>query len=151
MGLEPGLPPIEMLPLDSVRNRLAGLWLIGGAVILVLVVIQSLLGHFGDRAQEALGWLLPTLMPTLSMIVTVLTYTALDPRFLDAVVRRSFFWVAISLSGFYLLLILVTILIQPFTPTDPLQLMRLSNLWLGPVQGLTASAIGVLFVSKKSR
>ena len=149
--MEPTPPPIEILSLDSVRNRLAALWLIGGAVILILVVMQCLLGHFGDRAQEALGWLLPTLMPTLSMIVTVLTYTALEPRVLDAIVRRSFFWVAYYLSVFYLLLILVTILVQPFTPTEPLQLMRLSNLWLGPVQGLTASAIGVLFVSKKSK
>jgi hypothetical protein len=79
----------------------------------------------------------------------VLTYTALEPRLLDSTVRRSFFQIAFGFSAFYLLLILLTLAIQPFTQTGPLQLMRLSNLWLGPVQGLVASAIGVLFVSKK--
>lgn len=151
MAPESEHPIIEMIPLDSARNRLAVLWFTGSATILILVVLQSLLGHFGDDTQEALGWLLPTLMPTLSMMITVLTYTALDPRVLDAVVRKTFFWIAFAFSVFYLVLILLTIAIQPFTRVGPLQLMRLSNLWLGPVQGLVASAIGVLFVSKKEK
>jgi hypothetical protein len=138
-----------MIGLDSVRNRLAAVWLIGSGIVLLLVVIQALLGRFGADTQEAFGWLLPTLLPTLSMIVTVLTYTALDPRLLEAVVRKSFFQLALWLSLFYLFLILLTIAIQPFTPIPPLELIRLSNLWLGPVQGLAASAIGILFVTKK--
>jgi hypothetical protein len=141
----------EMVSLDIVRNQLAGLWLTGAGLILVIVVVQSLLGHYGNDAQEALGWLLPTLMPTVSMIATVLTYTALEPKVLDAVVRKAFFNIALYLSGFYLFLILLTIAIQPFAPSGPLQLMRLSNLWLGPVQGVVASALGVLFVSKKNK
>ena len=90
-------------------------------------------------------------MPTLGMVVSVLGYTALDPTVSEAVVRKSFLSVAWWLSAFYLALILLTILIQPFTAAEPAQLMRLSNLWLGPVQGLVASALGVLFVSKRKR
>jgi hypothetical protein len=90
-------------------------------------------------------------MPTLGMIVTVLGYTALDPKAADAVVRKTFFTVAFWLSFTYLLLIFITILIQPFSPGNPIDLMRMSNLWLGPFQGLVASSPGVLFVSKRHK
>src|SRR3954447_9850431 len=42
--------------------------------------------------------------------------------------------------------LMLTILIQPFaskTPAEAVGLMRTSNLWLGPLQGLVASALGV--------
>lgn len=142
----------ELIPLDRVRIRMAVLWLGLGGAIVFIVVLQTLLGKFGADAQKAWGWLLPTIMPTLGMIITVLGYTALDPKFSNSVVRTSFFWAAFFLSGIYLLLILTTILIQPFVPkTDPIELMHTSNLWLGPLQGLVASALGVLFVSKQKK
>jgi len=131
---------------------MAYVWMGGGGFILVIVVLQSLLGHYDPKVQEAWGWLLPTLMPTLGMIVTVLGYTALDPKALDAVVRPAFFHIALWLSCGYLFLVALTVLIQPFvgaTGEKAIQLMHLSNLWLGPIQGLVASALGVLFVSKK--
>jgi hypothetical protein len=144
----------EMIPLDQARSKLAVLWLAGAALIILILVLQSLLGHYGDNVQEAWGWLLPTLMPTLGMIVTVMGYTALDPKTLESVVRNFFFKLSFALSVSYVLLILLTVLIQPFVAADAeksVQLMRLSNLWLGPVQGLVASSLGVLFVSKKNR
>ena len=145
------LPDENLTPLDTVRSRMAIVWLGGASLILVIVVLQSLLGRYADKTQEAWGWLLPTLMPTLGMIVTVLGYTALDPLRSRSVVRKSFFQVALFLSAMYLLLILLTILIQPLAGTDPVELMRISNLWLGPFQGLVASALGVLFVSKQQQ
>jgi len=148
----PSISDEEMLSLDRVRSRLAALWLGLGITIFLIVVVQSLLGKFGDDTQNAWGWLLPTVMPTLGMIVTVLGYTALDQNFSNSVVRRSFFWVAFFLSGMYLVLVLITILIQPFVPgVNPIELMHRSNLWLGPFQGLVASALGVLFVSKQKK
>jgi len=113
------------------------------------VVLQSLFGRFGDKTQEAWGWLLPTIIPSLGMIITVLGYTALNTETLASVVRATFFRIATWLSVFYLFLIVLTIVIQPLTARDPLDLMRMSNLWLGPCQGLVASALGVLFVSKQ--
>ena len=83
------------------------------------------------------------------MIVAVLGYTALDSSLGDAVVRKSFLLLALWLSTFYLVLVFLTIAIQPFTATNPLDLMKMSNLWLGPLQGVVASALGVLFVTKR--
>ena len=142
----------EMLSLDNVRSRLAYLWLGLGSAIFLIVVVQSLLGKYDPNTQNAWGWLLPTVMPTLGMIITVLGYTALDPNASNSEVRKSFFWIAFYLSAIYLVLVSITILIQPLVPgVDPIQLMHTSNLWLGPFQGLVASALGVLFVSKQKK
>jgi uncharacterized integral membrane protein len=137
------------VPLDAARSRLAWVWFIGTAFVLVLVIIQSLMNRYGSRTQEAWEWLLPTIMPTLGMILSGLICTALDPLSSEVFVRRSFVRVALWLSGFYQALILLTILSQPFTDLDPIDLMHRSNLWLGPIQGLVGAAIGVLFVSKQ--
>jgi hypothetical protein len=134
-----------------VRTWLARTWIGGTSLIFIIVVFQSLLGRYGNQAQDAWGWLLPTIMPTLGMIITVLGYTALDPLFSSAVVRRSFVQVSVWLSAVYLILILLTILIQPFAGASALELMQRSNLWLGPFQGVVASALGVLFVSKQQK
>jgi hypothetical protein len=150
---------MNFVPLEKARMKLAIVWLGGGAVIILILVLQSLLHRYvdpvsGDLTQEAWGWLMPTILPTLGMIVTVLGYTALDPNDSKSIVRQSFLTLALSLSVFYVLLVLLTILIQPFASrnaSDAIGLMRTSNLWLGPVQGLVASALGVLFVSKEKK
>jgi hypothetical protein len=132
--------------------RFARVWLIGAGVIFTLLVAQSLWHAYGDLTTEVWGWFLPTLAPTLALIITVLTYTALDPLMTGAVVRKGFVPIALWLSVVYLFTVLLTILVQPFTaktPADAVALMRTSNLWLGPFQGLVASALGVLFVSKE--
>jgi hypothetical protein len=151
----PAMNPRELVPLDNVRNRLAWIWIIGFGLIVTIMVIQSLLNVYkspdGDLTQEAWSWLLPTLLPSVGLIITVLTYTALDPLMTGSVVRRSFVPIAIGVSIFYLLLVLLTILAQPFashTPKEAVAAMHTSNLWLGPIQGLVASAIGVLFASR---
>ena len=146
------IPTRNLVQLDAVRHKLALVWLAGAGICITLVVVQSLMGRYQEMTQDAWGWLLPTIMPSLGMIVSVLGYSALDPMFSRAVVRKTFFQVAIWLSLAYLFLILLTILIQPFAAGDAkaaIQLMHTSNLWLGPIQGLVVSALGVLFVSKK--
>jgi hypothetical protein len=103
-------PPLQRLsknalvPLDDVRSRLALLWLGSAGVIFVTLVLQSLRLVYGDRTQEVWGWILPTLMPTLALIVTVLGYSALDPAMSRAVVRRTFFQISFYLSVAYLVL-----------------------------------------------
>src|SRR5689334_9363264 len=128
------LPASALIGLDVVRTRLAAIWLCGSAPILLIVVVQSLLGKYGDHTQDVWTWLLPTLMPQLSMILAALGYTGLDPKLSDTLVRKSFYSVAAYLSVGYLGLILLTILVQPITGAAPLDLMMRSNLWLGPIQ-----------------
>jgi hypothetical protein len=148
------LAAAELVSLDVVRGRLATIWLSGAGSVVIIVVLQSLLHRYGQATQEAWGWLLPTIMPTLGMILTVLGYSALDPVSSASVVRRDFFRLASTLSIVYLALVAMTVLIGPFAASDGagmIDLMHTSNLWLGPFQGLVASALGVLFVTKQKK
>jgi ABC-type Fe3+ transport system permease subunit len=148
----------HLISLERVRLALGGVWLLGGGAVLVVVIFQVLLGRFEDHSQEAISWLLPTIMPTLTMILTTLGYTALDATYATALVRKSFFWVALVSSLFYLLLILLTVLLQAkqtpdgrilMTGKEMLDQMHLASLWLGPIQAVVASVLGVLFASRK--
>lgn len=134
------------LPMRRCKRRLASVWFVLAGLIFLLLVIQSVMGHYGARATDAWGWFLPNVMPTLSLIVGVLVLDQLGggvkTRTADAFLYRLALW----LSCAYLLLILLSILIQPFAPLPPLDLMQQSNLWLGPLQGLVAGALGAFFV-----
>lgn len=149
------------ISLEKARYRLARLWFIGVGIIFLLLVAQSFSNHYQGRLEEVWSWALPTVIPTLSLLLSVLGANAIvqvnDSNADTGMVRRSFYSIAYWLSVFYLLLILVTILFQPigvimnpsekFTAVD---FLKRSQLWLSPVQGLVISAMGILFFSKQT-
>src|SRR5260370_30125865 len=137
------------VPLSRARSRLAAQWLIGSSIIFLLLILQSVFGKYHDKAQQVWSWALPSLMPTLTLIISVLGANALEPQDEGVNVRKGFYQMAIWLSAVYLFLVLFTFLIEPFTSFDSAELLSLSNLWLGPFQGLVASTVGLLFFTKK--
>jgi hypothetical protein len=128
------------------RKWLATLWLLSGGVLFIIFIIQTISGKYHPKDQDAWGWLLPTIMPTLSLIVGVLVTNPGSTRAKVGLVDQYIFWLACGLSMVYLAAVAFTVLAQPFVSQDPLYLFQLSNLWLGPLQGLVAGALGVFFV-----
>jgi len=126
------------------RRRLAILWF--GFVLFIVLVLQSVFGRFGDWVEDAWSWFLPSIMPTLSLIVGVLVLDVTSGRDAEKKVDSFFFWLAFLLSAVYLVLVATTLFLQPFTGVPLRGLMKLSNLWLGPLQGLVAAALGAFFV-----
>jgi beta-lactamase regulating signal transducer with metallopeptidase domain len=144
----------------------ASIWLVGAGLVFLILVVQSLVGRYGAQSEAAWAWYLPTVMPTLSLIIGVLasdfraaatanaaaagataTATTPDAKVLP-VSARGLLWLGVGLSVFYLLLVAVTILAQPFLQdVSPIELMHRSNLWLGPLQGLTAGVLAAFFRS----
>lgn len=114
-----------------------------------LLLFQTIFGHFGERASEAWGWLLPSVMPTLSLIVGVLVTDGLGKGVKTEVVDRFLFRLSFTLSSVYLFAAVATILLQPFATLPPFELMKQSNLWLGPLQGLVSASIGAFFVKRE--
>lgn len=137
--------------LDHVRWQLAKLWFSLSGTIFLILIIQSMFGKYQGKVQAVWSWALPTLMPTLALIITVLGASALGAsRDGSRKVKRSFYIISLWLSALYLLLIIVTLLVEPFTPFESLELLNLSSLWLGPFQGLVASALAILFFSRQA-
>ena len=156
------------MTLTKSKWMFASIWLGGAGLVFLILVVQSLVGRYGSQSEAAWAWYLPTVMPTLSLIIGVLatdfrvaatanaaaaassnaTATiATDAKILP-VSARGLLWLGVGLSVFYLLLVAVTILAQPFLQdVSPIELMHRSNLWLGPLQGLTAGVLAAFFRS----
>jgi len=105
------------------------------------------MGHYSRHINNAWAWFIPTIIPTLSLIIGVLVADALHPEDKDKTIDPFIFRLALSFSIIYLLLVLMSILIQPFTSLSPLEIFDKSNLWLGPIQGLTSGMLGAFFVN----
>lgn len=134
----------DKVAVPECQRRLAKVWFWGAGIIFLILVVQTLNGHYGDQARDAWGWFLPTVMPILTLIVSA-TAVAKDSQ---AAVDRSVFQISLGLSAFYLSLVIATIAYQVFTtrkPSEMIDLMKTSNLWLGPVQGLLGISLGVFF------
>lgn len=128
------------------RKRIATVWLIGAGGLFALLIGQTFFGKFGEHPEQAWEWFLPSIMPTLSLIIGVLISEQVTHLNDKKQVGRFVYRLSIGLSIGYLLLLYATLLIQPFTNSGILELMNLSNLWLGPFQGLVSASLGVFYV-----
>jgi hypothetical protein len=131
------------------RKRIATVWFTGVSILFVVVLIQTILGHYGDKVREAWEWLLPNTMPTLSLIIGVLVADTLSSKKIGRKTVDVFiFRLAFFLSLAYLIIVGLTIFLSPFSDVASLELMKLSNLWLAPFQGLVSAVTGAFFVAK---
>ncbi len=131
------------------KRRLATVWLIGSGLLFFLLLFQTFLGRYGDDADAAWGWMLPTTMPTLMLIVGVLVSDALRKSSAAIKVDQFIFRLAFYLSIAYLAVVSMTLLLSPFSTIPQLELMTMSNLWLGPFQGLVSASLGAFFVNRE--
>ena len=137
----------ERTPLDNARNSLTVVWFVGAALSFILLAAQSIMGKFGDSLQDVWGWYTPTVFPTSALILGVIGATALQPGYDKRVVKTFFFKLSRALCAFYLLILLLTMLLAPFSPMQGMELFTMSNYWLSPIQSLVVAAITVLFTS----
>lgn len=149
-----------MVPLELVRTRVSQVWLISSALLFAWMIVQSVNGTYEDTddagkalsfTKDAWSWLIPLLTPTLGLIFATFVATWNAPPLTDTV-RQSYFRAAFWLSMLYLAAVAVIMLAQPFHirkgPEDAIALMRMSGFWMGPLQGLLASLVGVMFVKR---
>lgn len=132
--------------LKKCKKHFAILWFAGAGVVFFLVLLQTVFGRYGEKVNDAWGWLLPTVMPTLSLIVGILVSDAVGKQKRDKVADRFFYRFSFILSLSYLILVTFTILMQPFSSLHPLQFLKQSHLWLSPFQGLVIASLGAFFV-----
>ena len=138
------------IPLEHARARLSIVWFLGAALIAIVLITLSIADYYQDLTGEIWGWMLPLIIPTLAIMVSVLGASALRPSAVSEQVDGFFFKLAFWLSVSYLALILVMILVEPFSDYETLELFILSNYWLAPFQGLVIIAMGALFYTKES-
>ncbi|MCP4395743.1 MAG: hypothetical protein GY801_00320 [bacterium] len=149
----------DLLRVEKARWRLAVTWFPCGGLIFLILIGQSIGGAYGDQVQRAWGWALPNFLPTLALMVSVFAADALRPFTETATyVRKNFFYLAVGLSIFYILAILLSLVAPLFAYqvsdapdliTARLELLEMSNIWLAPLQSLVVASLGVLFFLKE--
>lgn len=133
------------VPMIRCKRWLAALWFGGAGILFFILFLQTAFGHYGGKASDAWSWLLPSLMPTLSLMIGVLVADAMGkPALAEA--DAFFFKLTFAISSSYLGALLLLFLLQPISSVTPFDMMTQSNLWLGPFQGLVAAAMGAFFV-----
>lgn len=137
------------LPIAYCKRRLAIAWVIGAGLPFLMLVVQTLIGHYGDTAQQVWSWFLASVTPTVGLIVAVLATEALQHTSGNRMVDAFFYRLSLGLSIFYLLLIWLVLLIPPLSQFDLTKMIQDSGTWLGTMQGFVTAALGVFYVKKK--
>jgi hypothetical protein len=105
--------------LELARWRLASVWFTACGFLFLILVGQSLGGVYEGGVQSAWGWALPNFVPTLALMISVFAADALKPYDEGGgqQVRSPFFKLSMSLSIFYLFVLILTLLAQPIVST----------------------------------
>ena len=127
------------------QMRLMLVWVIGCAVLLLIAWLQIIFGHYGDNGGDVIGWLLPSIIPTLSLVTGVWANNAVKKKRDTEKVARGTYRVVLAVSLFYLVFIALIFAIQPFVARPPLEIIKESSLLLGPLQGVVCVFIGIFF------
>lgn len=138
-----------LVSLSHTRRALVRLWLGGSGFSAIILVVSSILRGRAEAARESWSWFLPLVLPTIGLMVGVLGAAATG-RLKEKYVRKSFVDIALWLSAAYLILVSLTILLEPFSPLRGAELYGMSNYWLSPMQGLVVAALGYLFTSDEA-
>ena len=136
--------------LSNCKRNLAILWFLSSGLLFFIIFLQTIFGKYQDHESEVWSWTLQTFMPTISLIISVFIVDAFRTSKEEKQVDSFFYRLAFALSLCYLILAILTILLQPFATTfgnvTPLELIKKSGLWLGPLQGLVGASLGVFFL-----
>jgi hypothetical protein len=138
----------DRIDLLAGQRRLVLIWLIGSSPVLVLMLFRTL-GSNAGGIERVWGWLLPTIMPTLSLVVGAYASTALTESEGHRTVDRLFFRIATSLSVAYLVIVTLAISLYPLSSPPAVLALERIGIVLGPVQGLVSACLGVFFVSNR--
>lgn len=135
--------PLSML---DARKRLACIWFVGVGVNFICVFLLAFTTGDVDHMTELWSWFLPNVMPTLSLIVSILIASSSSRSNAQAIADIFIYRMTAVLSVLYLLAVMTTFLAKPFSPLSFQAILRLSHLWLAPLQGLVAATIGTFFI-----
>lgn len=136
--------------MSQCKARLALVWFLGAGLLFALIFAQTIGGRYADRVDEVWNWLLPNMMPTLSLITGVLVIDSRNQDSQERTMNPFLFKLTFWFSICYIATILLTIVLWPFsTEPDPLAFLQHSSLWLGPFQGLVSGLMGAFFIQKQ--
>jgi predicted metal-binding membrane protein len=137
--------------LSQCQRKLLITWLIGLAPAVLIMSIRSLTGSFSGKEQEIWAWFVPMFLPTLTLMIGAYSSIALQEQADSKTVDKSFFYISLGCSIFYLLILSSVVIYQPFADAPALETLSRSSFFLSVIQGIVTGCLGIFFVSQKQR
>ena len=139
-----------MSELKQYRNKLTTIWFVGAGLLFTFLFLQTLRGVYPTEAIRVWKWFLPTIAPSLSIIVCVKVIDARTTgRSKGPKVEIGLYRLTKYLSIFYFALIAMTLVYLPFQRTREnssiVEFLNTSHLWLGTTQTLVTATLAVFF------
>ena len=139
------------LPLTHCQRHLAVLWLVACVALVTILLFQTQVGRFGADYQRAWSWLIPQIFPTLSVIIGGISYGILNQQ-QEFQVDKPPYQMALWFSAAYLLIMLLTLLIEPDHKwMTNIQWLDASKLWFTALNASVNALLGAFFVSSKPK
>src|SRR5437879_10404937 len=102
------------MPMVKAKQRLAVLWFAGAGVVFLGVLVLSLRAAPALAPSAVWSWYLPTVMPTLSLIIGILVGDALGHSVKKKSADAFLFRLTWAISASYLSVVALTLLLTPF-------------------------------------
>jgi hypothetical protein len=127
------------------QTRLMAVWVIGCGITGLVAFLQIIFGHYGENGSEAVGLLLPSITPTLALVVGVWGNNALKKNKTTEKVGKSIYGWVFGASIFYLALVALSLALQPMVARPPIDVLKDARLILVPFQAVVSAFIGIFF------
>jgi uncharacterized membrane protein len=138
------------ISMSASRKVLALVWFIGAGITFLALYLITTFGA-GERVEGLWDWYLPAVTPNLSLIVGVMfsdiKYKPARNEPVDVFSYRLALW----LSVVYLLVLLATPLLSPFTEAALDLDLKNSRFSLSLLQALATTALGAFYVRQKGK
>lgn len=131
--------------------RLASVWLSGAGVLLALFLVQVAGRKFDGEETRAWAWLLPNVVPVLTMIGGAVSYQVSRPK-VRIEVNPFAYRAAVALSVVYLAILLLVLLLIPLAETrgtSPIAWVTQCQVPITALSAIVGGALGAFFVSSK--
>ena len=137
------------IPVAQSQRRLLAVWGGMSSLAAVMVLVQtSPHGAYHSNAGDVWEWFLPTVVPTMSLIIGTVVAEARGPA-ASGTVDVFYYRLALWASLAYLALVVGLLLTYAQSPTPVADLKSTSRFVTG-LYSLVGLALGTFFVSKKS-
>jgi hypothetical protein len=137
------------LSLHQARNRLTWTWLAMTGPLLLIVILQSITGKYGQTGFESLtgiGWLFQAVLPTASVMIAPITLPINPAVETRSVENLTLLWITICSFVFYFVILYAIILLEPMTDMSLQTLMAMSAWFLAPIQAFILTLVSKFFL-----
>jgi hypothetical protein len=131
----------------TVAQTLLALWWLLGSILTAAALLYSVIVEkvWGPKTTDAWNWLLPLIIPTLTLTLSTAVTDVPTPKSEKTRVSFRAFLFTMIASLLYFGAIIFAIRLAGISQISPIDDLRSSSVWLAAFQGVVGTMIGILY------